>query len=98
MVIVVFRMRLNPGIGEEYQLRLDEIMGIALEDASGLRRVTTYAAEDGEFCYILEWDNEENVKSWRNHPAHLEAMSEGKEKFYATYNVQICKQLYSRTG
>jgi len=25
-------------------------------------------------------------------------MSEGKEKFYATYNVQICKQLYSRTG
>ncbi len=98
MVIVVFRMRLNPGIGEEYQLRLDEIMRIALEDASGLRRITTYAAEDGEFCYILEWDNEENVKSWRNHPAHLEAMSEGKEKFYATYNVQICKQLYSRTG
>ena len=98
MVIVVFRMRLNPGIGSEYQLRLDEIMGIALEAASGLRRVTTYAAEDGEHRYILEWDNEENVKSWRNHPAHLEAISEGKEKFYATYNVQICKQLYSRTG
>ena len=61
MVIVVFRMRLNPGIGEEYELRLDEIMGIALKEASGLRRVTTYAAEDGEVCYILEWDNEEKV-------------------------------------
>ena len=98
MVIVVFRMRLNPGIGDEYQLRFDEMMGIALEDASGLRRVTQYAAEDGESCYILEWDDEENVKSWRNYPAHLAAMSEGKEKFFATYNVQICKQLYSRTG
>ena len=98
MVIVVFRMRLNPGIEDEYQRRLDDVMGIALKDADGLRRVMPYVAEDGEVCYILEWDNVESVKTWRNHPEHLVAMSEGKEKFYTTYNLQICEQLYSCTG
>ena len=92
MIVVVFRIRLNPGLESEYNRRLDEMMKLASEEATGLLNVEEYKSEDGELAYIIEWDNEESLAAWRNHPLHRVAMTEGQQKFYASYRIQICEQ------
>ncbi len=58
----------------------------------GLLSLRGYAEPGGEKAYIIEWDSEESLHGWRNHPVHQEAMKEGREKLYTWYSVQVCRE------
>ncbi len=92
MIVVVFRIRLNPGAESEFYERLEEMLELASKEATGLQGLKAYKSDDGELLYVIEWDNEENLSAWRNHPVHRIAMGEGREKFYASYTIQICQE------
>ena len=91
MIVVVFRIRLNPGVESEFQERLDEMLKLAA-DAPGLVGLHAFSSDDGELAYVIEWDSEESLLAWRNSSEHLVAMREGREKFYASYSLQICEE------
>ncbi|MEN8124002.1 MAG: antibiotic biosynthesis monooxygenase [Bacteroidota bacterium] len=40
---------------------------------------------------ISYWDSLEAIKNWKLNSEHLLAQKEGKEKWYKTYKVRICK-------
>ena len=92
MIVVVFRIRLNPGVESEFYERLEEMLELASKEATGLQGLKAFKSDDGELVYVIEWDNEENLSAWRKHPVHRIAMGEGQEKFYASYTIQICQE------
>lgn len=92
MIVVVFRIRLKPGLESEYDQRLGEMMKLASEEAEGLLGIEEYRSDEGELAYVIEWENEESLAAWRDHPTHQIAMGEGREKFFASYRLQICEQ------
>ena len=51
-------------------------------------------AEDGERVTIVEFENEEAQRAWRMHPEHIKAQREGRNRFYAAYDLQVCSVLH----
>jgi heme-degrading monooxygenase HmoA len=94
MVIVVFRSRLREEAREEYEQLVEEIDRLA-EAMPGFLAKKTFTAPDGERASIIEFESEEALLAWRNHPRHLAAQQRGREAFYAWYRVQVCTPLRS---
>jgi len=40
---------------------------------------------------ISYWENEEQIKQWKNDPEHITAQQLGRNKWYQSYEVQIVK-------
>lgn len=55
----------------------------------------SYTAEDGERISVIEFETEEHVTAWRNHPEHRTAQELGREKFYAKYHLSVSDTLRS---
>jgi len=88
--VIVFRSRLRPGVEEAYGRRGDEIYAMA-ERMPGMLAAKDFTAEDGERVSIVEFDTEEHLLAWRDHAEHRRVQAEGRELFYSTYSIQICK-------
>ncbi len=88
--LIVFRSRLRPGVEAEYARRAEAIYEIAAT-MPGMLRARDYVGEDGERISVVEFDTAENLARWREHPEHVRAQQEGRERFYATYEIQICR-------
>lgn len=93
MMVVVFRNRLNPEVPqEEYTKRVEEIYTLGSK-MPGFTSLKAFTADDGEVAIIVEFDNEENLAAWRNHPEHLVAQQQGRARFYAEYTLQVCQEM-----
>lgn len=93
MIVVVFRNRLNPEVPqEEYTKRAEEIYELGSK-MPGFTSIKSFTADDGEVAVIVEFDNEENLAAWRNHPEHLVAQQQGRDRFYTEYTLQICQEV-----
>ena len=88
--VIVFRSRLRPGVEAEYGRRGEEIYALAAQ-MPGLISARDYAAEDGERVAIVEFDTEEHLLAWRDHAEHRRVQAQGRESFYASYSIQICR-------
>ena len=38
---------------------------------------------------ISYWDNESQIRDWKNNPEHLAAQDKGKSKWYKSYTVRV---------
>ncbi len=89
MVITIFRSRLRPENATEYEAvaqRIDEIA----RGMPGFVSIKRYAAEDGERVSIIEFEDEETHRAWREHPEHRRAQQLGRDRFYSAFRVQVC--------
>jgi heme-degrading monooxygenase HmoA len=92
MIVVVFRSRLTPEAGEDY-----ETTGARMEELAakmpGYIAHKEFAAEDGERLTLVEFESEEAIAGWRMHPEHVEAQRKGRTKFYSEFRLTVCKVL-----
>lgn len=92
MIIVVFRSRLTPEAGADY-----ETTGARMEELAitmpGYLAHKEFAAEDGERVTIVEFENEDAIRNWRMHPEHVEAQRKGRSKFYSEFRLTVCEVL-----
>lgn len=56
-----------------------------------------FTAQDGERVTIVEFENEESVRTWAAHPEHVAAKKKGRGSFFSEYSVQICQLQRDRT-
>jgi heme-degrading monooxygenase HmoA len=92
MIVVVFRSRLAPEAGSDYETtaaRMDEL-AVAMP---GYVSHKGFAAEDGERVTLVEFESEEAVRAWRMHPEHVEAQRKGRTIFYSEYRLTVCEVL-----
>ena len=95
--IIVFKSRLKPGVEAEYGVRGEAIYNLAT-GMPGLISANDYTAENGERVSIIEFDTLEHLIAWRDHPEHLKAQQEGRDKFYASYSISIAKGPVASSG
>ena len=56
----------------------------------GFASVKEYAAGDGEQLVLIEFETEQALAAWREHPEHLIAQERGRSKYYSEYKIQVC--------
>ena len=89
MIVVVFRARPKPGIGQDY-VALGMRMSELASKMPGHISHKSFASEDGEWVTIVEFASEAELRAWREHPEHLTAQQKGRELYYAEYQIQVC--------
>ncbi len=88
-VFVLFRVEIKEGKEEEYRKISAEVLNhakeqpglIFMERAKSVLKERTYIS-------ISEWENEEAIEKWVNHPQHQEAMRNGKSELFYWYSVK----------
>jgi heme-degrading monooxygenase HmoA len=89
MVVIVFRARVKPGVEADYMTVGMRMIELA-QKMPGFISQKSYGAEDGEWVTIVEFESEEQLRAWREHPEHRAAQQQGRDTFYAEYRIQVC--------
>ncbi len=95
-IVTVFRSRLRPDAGQAYVDRAAEMERLALT-MPGLVEFKTFTAPDGERVTLATFDDETTQKAWRERAEHRAAQREGRDRFYASYSLQVCEARRVRT-
>ena len=90
MVVVVFRARLKPGVGNDYQ-ETDTRMAALAAAMPGFVSYSPFTSADGEDVAVVEFESHETVAAWREHPEHREAQRLGRERWFAEYRITVCE-------
>jgi heme-degrading monooxygenase HmoA len=72
MVVTVFRSRLQPQHAAEYAELATQMRALA-ESMPGFVSFKTFRAEAGERVSVIEFESEETLQGWREHPEHRRA-------------------------
>lgn len=92
MPIVIFRSRLRPEAADEYRQLAPRMLELARQ-VPGFVSFKSFEAEDGERVGIAEFDGEESLKAWREHPEHRQAQRAGRDRLYSEYKIQVCESI-----
>jgi heme-degrading monooxygenase HmoA len=92
MVVTIFKHRMRPGVDKEYGADASKLLELA-QKMPGFVSIKGYAAEDGEQLILVEFETEQALAAWREHPEHLIAQELGRSKYYSEYNIQVCNTL-----
>ncbi|MBV8385605.1 MAG: antibiotic biosynthesis monooxygenase [Acidimicrobiia bacterium] len=95
-VLTVFRSRLREDNVDEYRQTAKRMEELA-RAMPGLLEFKTYTAEDGERVSVIIFDTPEHHAAWRTHPAHREAQRQGRDSFYAAYDITVAPVDHRRT-
>jgi len=90
MIVTVFRSRLDPEHETEYEMFSEEVHELGTR-MPGFVSIKTFTAEDGERVSIVEFESEEALTAWREHPRHREAQTLGRERFFLEYSITTCR-------
>ncbi len=90
-MLVVFRSRLSNKDEVEAQYPpLGKRMLELAESMPGFISYKNFRASDGEGVSVIEFDSQENLKAWQEHPEHRIAQQKGRDLFYDEFKVQVC--------
>jgi heme-degrading monooxygenase HmoA len=88
MFVVIFRAQIR-SLDEQYFAAAARMRDLALAEFGCIE---FHAVAEGQDEVALSyWPNEESIKAWRAHPEHVEAQRLGKEKWYASYSVEVAR-------
>jgi heme-degrading monooxygenase HmoA len=90
MVVIVFRTRLREGVDEQEMERAGARMYELASGMAGFVSYKDYAAADGEFVSVVEFESLETLAAWRDHPEHREIQARGRSHYFSEYRVQVC--------
>lgn len=92
MIVVVFRSRIREGVEEELLMLGEEMYQIA-SSIPGFLSYKEFQAEDGEIVSLVEFETEEALATWADHPEHRVAQQRGQEEFFTEYHIQVCEPI-----
>jgi len=89
-MVTVFRSRLRPGVEDAYEPVAVRMEALA-RSMPGFVDFKGFVAPDGERVSVITFADPESQRAWRDHPDHREAQRLGRDEFYATYTIQVCR-------
>jgi heme-degrading monooxygenase HmoA len=92
MVVTIFRSRLRDEHAQPYYEMAARMRTLA-QNMPGFISFKTFQAEDGERVSIVEFESEETLRVWREHPEHRQAQELGRTRFYTEFQIQVCSIL-----
>jgi len=92
MVVVIFRSRVHGDPGPEYAATAERMLELA-RAMPGFLSFQHYEAEDGERVSLVEFESDEALRAWREHPEHREAQRRGRGEWYSWFRLTTCAPL-----
>lgn len=86
MYAVIFRAEVAQ-LDEEYSVMAAKMRDLAMQDY-GCREFTAVTEGSTEIA-ISYWDSQEQIRAWKENAEHLAAQEKGRNRWYASYKVQI---------
>lgn len=88
MYIVIFRAKIRQ-LDAEYSATAQRMRELALNEfgCSEFHAVM----EGNEEVALSYWPDQASIQAWRAHPEHRKAQQLGKDKWYASYSVEVAK-------
>jgi heme-degrading monooxygenase HmoA len=90
MLVILFRSKLSPEAGADYQSMGEEMFRHA-QGQPGFVDYKEFASADGERLTVVRWQDEATLEQWRNDPKHRAAKMRGRERWYEQYHIEIAK-------
>ena len=90
MVVIVFRSKLKPGIGEEFTHANEGIEPHA-KSFPGFLEERSYTAVDGERLTVVWYESKEALEAWANDPRHRAIKQKGRENWYEYYKMSVAE-------
>jgi len=89
--VIIFRSRLRADVDlaelEAAGARMYELVSTM----PGFQSMRMFNADDGESLTLVEFENEQTLLAWRDHPEHRAMQERGRAEFYAEYHMDICE-------
>lgn len=95
MFVVIFRARVRQ-FDAEYSAMAARMRELALSQFGCLDFTATTEGE--QEIAVSYWPDEASIRAWKQHAEHLAAQQLGRDRWYASYEVDIAevKRRYSR--
>jgi heme-degrading monooxygenase HmoA len=88
VLVVIFRARLaQPDAGYAVAAARMRELAFAEFGCLGFHAVT----EGSEEIALSYWPDEDSIRRWREHPEHRLAQQAGRERWYASWSVQVAQ-------
>ena len=94
-VLTVFRSRLRADAAD-YPATSEHMEELA-RAMPGFIDIKTFTAEDGERVSVVMFESPETQAAWRLHPEHREVQRQGRQEFYDSYAIQVCRIVSERS-
>ena len=85
---VVFTSRRTPLEEDPYAVMAAEMMELARKQPGFLG--VDHAREDIGIT-VSYWDSLKSIADWKSHSRHLHAQEKGRERWYESYTIRICR-------
>jgi heme-degrading monooxygenase HmoA len=90
MYFNVFRHRKRAGYDAEAYAADAARMEALASAQQGFIAFRRYAASDGEYLSLSEWETEADARAWARHPEHAAIQARGRSDYYESYVVYSC--------
>lgn len=95
MFVVIFRARAR-ALDAEYSAMAAQMRELALTRFGCLD--FTAATEGDQEIAVSYWPDEASIRAWKQHTDHLAAQRLGRERWYASYQVDVAELRRSYTS
>lgn len=75
----------------EYEAMGERMVTLAMQQDGFLGFEYTPETPEGFSLSVSYWRDEESIRRWKQHAAHLMAQRLGKDKWYPSYSIKIAK-------
>ena len=90
MKIILFKTRLRDGTDvAAYQQHVDAMYALA-RSMPGFVSSQDFASDNGDRLAVIQFQDDETLADWREHPEHRAAQERGRAEYYASYSLQVC--------
>lgn len=87
---VIFSSVRTAGNAEEYGAMADRMVELA-KSMPGFLGIESTRGSDGFGITVSYWTDEDAIRHWREHADHLVAQKLGREKWYARFELRVCR-------
>jgi heme-degrading monooxygenase HmoA len=94
-IVTIFRSRLRPGVGPEYEPLAERMLTLATA-MPGFIDFKAFQAADGERVSIITFATIEDQRAWRDHPEHRVAQQRGRQELYEAFEITVCTPMAQR--
>lgn len=87
---VIFTSQRTEADGTGYTATAERMVQLASEQP-GFLGVESARGADGVGITVSYWDSLDSIRRWRDHAEHRLAQRDGKAKWYARYQLRVCR-------
>jgi heme-degrading monooxygenase HmoA len=90
-VVVLFTGALRDGVDPAEYGAVSQQMTEIVSDMPGFISKELAMTAGGTGYLIVRFESEAALDAWRTHPEHVKVMERGRNEFYATYSMKVCR-------